>query len=126
MPPEAETAADWLTLARRELAFLESITPAFADMVLLHAQQVIEKALKAVIWSTGLQPPFTHSIESLLARLPRDISAPAEVKRAVWLSEMYIVTRYYADEPAPTSDQVVEARAAAAAAIDWATLIVEA
>ncbi|MBC7459976.1 MAG: HEPN domain-containing protein [Thermoleophilia bacterium] len=124
LPPEAQTAADWLALAKRELAFLESITPAFPDMVLLHAQQVIEKSLKSVIWSLGEQPPFTHSIDTLVERLPLDMPAPSEIQNVMWLSEMCIVTRYYADEPAATDDQVSQARRAASASVTWAGSII--
>lgn len=121
MPPEASTAADWLGLARHELAFLGTLADEYPDMVLFHAQQVLEKAIKAVIWSVDSAPPFTHSIEALLARVPEHVTIPETISRSVWLSEVYFASRYFADEPVPDPAKVAEGRKAAQAAVDWAT-----
>ena len=125
MPPEAATPEDWLSLARRSHAFLQTIDDDFADMIVLHAQQCIEKSIKAVAWAVGQQPPFIHALDRLLAMLPPDIEVPGAVAQSVWLTETYIVTRYFADEPLPSETQVAEARTAADASVSWATTIVE-
>jgi HEPN domain-containing protein len=49
------------------------------EMLCFHAQQAVEKALKAVLVSKGVPPTRTHSISALLDHLPADVIAPEGV-----------------------------------------------
>jgi HEPN domain-containing protein len=68
-----ETAAEWLrkadadiATARRELAVQDE--PNF-DAVCFHAQQCIEKLMKAGLMQRGITPPRTHDLVALAASL---------------------------------------------------------
>lgn len=124
MSPEASTAHEWLALARRDHAFLATIDDGYVEHVIFHAQQVVEKALKAVVAHTGVTPLHTHSIERLLHHV-RTLEVPDALRESVWLTESYVVVRYFVDEPAPTDEQTAEARRAADIAVAWAATIID-
>ena len=64
---------DWLRRARSDLALAKS-TPAGGDVLpeslCFHAQQSVEKAIKAVLVFSGVPFPRTHNIGTLLELLP--------------------------------------------------------
>jgi HEPN domain-containing protein len=78
-----------LTAARRDLTALSGMSDKrqFADEIFgFHAQQAVEKALKAWLSMRGLEYPRTHDLEvlfDLLAengeRLPKDIQIPFDL-----------------------------------------------
>lgn len=62
---------EWLAHARSDLAFArlglnQDILP---EQLCFHAQQAVEKALKAVLLHAGVDFPFTHDLEALLDTL---------------------------------------------------------
>jgi HEPN domain-containing protein len=79
------------------------------DTVCFHAQQCVEKYLKALLVFKGIDFPRTHDIGQLIALLPdqsRPMLIPEEQER---LTDYATVTRYPGDyEPIP----VVETRRA--------------
>ena len=79
------------------------------DMVCYHAQQCIEKYLKALLTWRGIPFPRTHDITELIARLPRRDRLALTVQESEMLSRYATVTRYPGDyEPV----SLTEARAA--------------
>lgn len=77
-PPEFEEARLLLRKAREDLDALTKLAPDgdTADAIVgFHAQQAVEKALKAVLAAFGEDFPWTHDLRYLLERLT-DLEAP--------------------------------------------------
>lgn len=72
MTPQCEEAERFMRLARRDeaefRALLNSATVDFA-VACFHAQQAVEKALKAVMFQHGLEFRRTHDLEELSGTL---------------------------------------------------------
>ncbi len=70
--------------------------PLIADAVIgFHAQQAVEKALKAVLAAAGDDFPWTHDLRHLLERLDASGSAvPDEIRRADGLTPWAVEFRY--------------------------------
>ena len=84
----ADHAIEMLIVAERDLRALHGMTDrgVFSEQIFgFHAQQAIEKALKAWISSVGLEYPLIHNIARLLAILDE---AGCEVQ-AYWILTEY-------------------------------------
>ena len=70
MPPEdlLRDAREWVRYAEADFALAAAPLPArgMYEHLRFHAQQTVEKAIKAVLVSQGTSVPRTHSIEFLL------------------------------------------------------------
>jgi HEPN domain-containing protein len=84
-----------------------------ADTIAFHAQQCVEKYLKALLSSEGIDFPKTHDVGQLILLLPRSALADLSPEEQRRLTLYATVTRYPGDyEPVTTH----EARRAVAAA----------
>ena len=131
MPPERgspEDPREWLRRARSNLARSSQgqVTPdvLFEDAC-FDAQQAVEKALKALLVSRGVQVPRTHAISELLTMLvDLGFDIPAEVHEASALTDYAVAARY----PGPSEPVLVEdyerAVTVATAVVSWASRIV--
>jgi HEPN domain-containing protein len=81
--------------------------------VAFHAQQCIEKCLKAVLVVRGIRFPRTHDIEELVGLLPLDVHPRLSVEMQRTLTAYATITRYPGDYEPVT---LPEARQAVAAA----------
>lgn len=89
-----ETANRWLTFAREDLQVAEVVlAEGIYNQVCFHAQQCVEKALKAALLRQGHVPPRTHSITDLLSLFPQDWLADLRDDLG-GLDDFYIPTRY--------------------------------
>lgn len=63
-------AKSWLGFANEDRIACERLldTGGIEGVVAFHAQQVVEKSLKAVIVAAGSQPPRVHDLTRLLAK----------------------------------------------------------
>lgn len=105
-------------MAQEDLAVARLIDREGLSRVALgfHAQQVVEKALKAVLGAREGSFPFTHDIEALIELCERaGLELPADVQAAERLSPYAGATRYGLGDPATV---------APADAIRWAALTV--
>jgi len=85
-----------------------------------HAQQAVEKALKAVLSIGGVDYPFTHDLELLVALADRaGIAIPGDLADIPRLSP-YAARLRYGDVSADTVDRAT-ASLWARRAVDWAT-----
>lgn len=105
MTPGDEEALRFLRLAKKELkAFLamkDHQDVAF-EIACFHAQQSVEKSLKAVLFFRGVQFRRTHDLEELIALLSRNsVNTPISVDRIGRLNP-FAVTLRYDDEDIPT------------------------
>jgi len=77
-PPELEEARLLLRKAREDADAVAKLAPdgSTADAIVgFHAQQAVEKALKAVLAASGEDFPWTHDLRYLVERL-NDLDAP--------------------------------------------------
>lgn len=114
----AETRA-WLSKAAKDLAAAQYellATPPFAEDVLFHAQQAVEKSLKAFLTWHGNPFRKTHNLVELgEACAGIDTTLEPSLRRAAPLTEYAWKFRYPGNVEEPTSD---EAAAALSTAID--------
>ena len=88
------------------------------EAVGFHAQQAVEKAMKAVLASADVATPRTHDLAFLIELLgEQPIAMPAPLTESDWLSPWAVATRYDdVDEPLDDSAALELAQTA----IDWA------
>lgn len=112
----ARIVAEWVEKAEHDLLTavhtlkLGKRTP--TETVSFHAQQCVEKYLKAILVLQGVTPPKTHDLEVLLAIvLPHN-------RPVLSASEQELLMQYAADirYPSATNPTSAEARAAVALA----------
>jgi HEPN domain-containing protein len=120
MSGKPDLPGDLLALAREDLVSAEALNKeerVSDSPVGFHAQQAVEKALKAAIASRGQEFPFTHDI-GLLLQLCQDagLEVPADLAEADGLNPYAAAIRYGLGDPGAvaTSD-----------ALRWAALGVQ-
>ncbi len=104
-PPEEEIrrlVAEWIKKA--DLDFNTTVRlsrePEFRDIVVFHAQQAVEKYLKALLTRHQTEFPKTHVIRRLLLLLqPVEPAIVDALEDANWLSPFGVDIRYPADFP---------------------------
>jgi len=122
MKPSAEEARRYVSLAARDLA-------AFAVLVrhpevslaiaCFHAQQSVEKSLKAVLFYHGIEFRRTHDLEELTGLLvAKGISLPLSASEIGRLGPCAVAARY--DEEAVPSLTPDEMQRLAQTSYDWA------
>ena len=97
----------WMRYAATDLTLMQS---ALEDdgppgEVCFHAQQAIEKALKAVLASVEIAIPFTHRLTVLNELLPASLRPDADALRLERLAELESQSRYPGDWQEPTHDE---------------------
>lgn len=123
-----ELVTEWMRRARSDLVLAgltedERIAP---EILVFHAQQAVEKALKALLVQRQIEYPYTHAIGPLL-----NLCRTAGFEGTEALGDAAILTRYavatrYPGEEDPVSRQ--EAREAAELAnrvLAWAEAQIE-
>ena len=133
MPPEGAGPGDpreWLRRARSNLARAAQgqVTP---DMLLedacFDAQQAVEKALKALLVSRGVQVPRTHAISELITAVAElGFEIPADVHEAAALTDYAVAARYPGPFEPVLVDEYERAVATAVVVVSWVTGIVSA
>lgn len=116
---------EWINRAQSDLAIARTeIADAYLDDLCYHAQQAVEKALKAVLLKRGQPVTRTHDLADLAGRLQDDgMEVPDVVLDAVFLTEYAVAARYPGlDEPV-TEEEWRGAVAAAHAAVAWAAAL---
>jgi HEPN domain-containing protein len=91
-----EAALEWLRSAEEDLVVIESIKnmPTATGAASFHAQQCVEKSLKAVIEQTVGDVPKIHDLQTLFEKTKSLISLPYEEETVDTLSTLYIESRY--------------------------------
>jgi HEPN domain-containing protein len=122
MSSTPDLPGDLLALAREDLAAAEALDRAerVSDApVGFHAQQAVEKALKAAIASRGQDFPFNHDL-GLLMQLCQDagLELPAGLIDADRLTPYAAAVRYGLGDPGAVA--TADALHWAALAIEWA------
>ncbi len=105
-PPDIEVlklVAQWVRKADLDFDVVERLAAdgeRFRDSVAFHAQQAVEKYLKALLVLDQVEFPRTHDIEKLL-HLLRQVrpSTAEELSGAEWLTPYGVDVRYPGDVP---------------------------
>ncbi len=89
-------AADWLRFAAEDLQVAEwALSAGLFNQTCFHAQQCVEKTLKAWLLHHSLSTPRAHQMSVLLELAPRPLPFLAEIEEGVLgLDRFYIPTRY--------------------------------
>jgi len=125
--PDLEEALLLLRKAREDGDAVKKLTPdaEIADSIVgFHAQQAVEKALKAVLAASGDDFPWTHDLRHLMDRLEAvGTPLPATLREARTLGPWAVEFRY-----GETIDDLLErgqALALATEVIEWAQAEIE-
>ena len=122
MALEPGSPRDWLRYARADLAIAKIPLPeeGLYEQLCFHAQQAVEKCLKAVLIEKGIAFPKTHSIEFLVDLLPADCPRTDDLVASAQLTGYATVFRYPGEEE-PISEAIYhEAVRLAEAVFAWA------
>ena len=94
-----EISREWLRKAKDDLDVIEEIKNKkhLTNMVAFHAQQAIEKSLKAIIDEFNLGFVKIHQIERLLEIVKEHLEAKTDNEIVQMLDSLYIESRYPVD-----------------------------
>jgi HEPN domain-containing protein len=130
MPPTdvpRGSPADWLRHARSDLVLARSSRAdedVLPETLCFHAQQAVEKAVKAVLVSRGVSFPKTHNIGVLVDLLPPKTPHDAILDEAAGLTEYAVSSRYPGEAEDVTQEELSLAVSVAEQVIAWATTVV--
>lgn len=124
-PPERfppDDPLEWLNRARSNLALAKSRIPeAYLEDLCFEAQQVAEKAIKAVMIRRNIEFPYVHDLARLLSLLEEEgEEIPEVVRKAGELTRYALVTRYPGIARPVSEQEYAEAVAIAEAVVRWA------
>jgi HEPN domain-containing protein len=91
-----ESAAEWLRAAQEDLAVIESIINNLiaTGAASFHAQQCVEKSLKAILEQVGGDVPRVHDLETLFGKTREILPIEYEESTVDALNTLYIGSRY--------------------------------
>jgi HEPN domain-containing protein len=90
-------ASAWVGFAQEDLKMAElAYNEGIWNQTCFHAQQCVEKLLKAILAARGMQIPRVHRLVDLLGQVPPDVVAALtpHVANIRSLDRFYIPTRY--------------------------------
>jgi len=97
-PPDEQErlAREWLALAEEDLLLSRELHQKSSHLRALcfHAQQAVEKFLKALLTHQHITFSRTHDIESLVNHLPGELSESFRLHQILDLTEYAVDTRY--------------------------------
>ena len=115
---------DWLAHAESDLEMAHlgrthgAVLP---EQVCFHAQQAVEKSLKAVLMSVGADFPLTHDIQTLLDLAKHNgIDVPENLLSADGLTPYAVETRYPGNLEPISDPDVDDAVRLAQSTVKWA------
>jgi len=117
---------DWLSRARSDLA-LASVRPVRnirIEDLCYHAQQSVEKSLKAVLIHSETAFPHTHNIKILTGLLPPGIFRDPILDAAAILTDYAVTTRYPGEVEPVTKDELKTALHIAKEVLAWAKSVI--
>lgn len=90
---------EWLKTASLDLETIRHLLndERLTGQVAFHAQQAVEKSLKAVLDENGLTVPKIHSLQKLLALCENLIDITVDEEFIIALDSLYIESRYPGD-----------------------------
>jgi HEPN domain-containing protein len=117
-------AADWLAHAESDLAVARAAVGrpgVLPQQVAFHAQQAVEKSLKAILVLSGEDFPKTHDLQELVELVARTVHPlPEELREIVSLTPFAVQHRYPGEEDPPGEEEIGSALSLADKAVAWA------
>jgi HEPN domain-containing protein len=128
MPPDPISPGspkDWLRYAKADLALAQVPLPAGGLYALLcfHAQQAVEKSLKAALIHHSIEPPRTHNLERLIDLLPSSIPRTRALIQSARLTVFATSARYPGSEENVDVEEYTQAVRLAQDVVNWAEKI---
>ena len=128
MPPKAGdkgSPQDWMRLARADLALASVPLPPHAlyELLCFHAQQAVEKSLKAILVKKGIDFPPTHNLQILIDLLPKAIKKDKVLTTVAGMTIYAVTSRYPSEIESVTQDEYQEALQAANEVVAWVQAI---
>ena len=128
MLPEAGSPAEWLRFAESDLGIVRG--PVSPEVLLetraFHAQQVVEKCLKAVLLARSVVFPRTHNLRTLYDLLPQELLTSPDLEEAVELSVYSVAPRYPGESEPVLETEFARIAQLAEAVTKWAkALLIE-
>lgn len=125
MPGGARSFSHWLRVAESDLALarIGKTADILPELLCFHAQQAVEKSLKAVLAYFSASVPRTHNIETIIEALAPYAELPVEIRELDELTLYAVGTRYPGDyEPVDDVDYL-DALSKAEKVVSWAQSI---
>ena|SRR5258707_13178085 len=117
-------AQEWLAHAAGDLHYArlgEKDPDALENLIVFHAQQAIEKALKAVLVEHAVEFPKTHDVEQLVEIIEEQgLVFPADLDKVLEFTPFATQGRYPGFDDAITEADVQEALGLAEKVLAWA------
>lgn len=116
------TPSDWMRFARSDLAVARRVPDAdvLMETLCFHAQQAVEKSLKAVLLTRSVAFPHTHNLRILMDLVSNVEAPPPDVVASVGLAEYAVEARYPGIYEDITEDEYREAVRLATVVVVWA------
>jgi HEPN domain-containing protein len=112
-PETVARARGWLEKADHDLLAAETLIRLAAnaplDVVCFHAQQGVEKCLKALLALNSIDFPRTHDLVVLARRLPSTLNPGVEMNELLPLNRYAVEARYPGDWEPITTEEAQEA-----------------
>lgn len=117
-------AQEWLVHAESDLEIVRLVQErrdVLATQACFHAQQAVEKSIKAMLLNAGVDFPFTHDLQVLLEIAEQHTSVPDELGAVAQLNPYAVLMRYPMARPEQVMrEEVDEATRLAEIAVEWA------
>jgi len=123
---DAGSAREWVRYAQADLALAKVPLPprGMYENLCFHAQQAVEKSLKAVLVLARIEVPNTHSIQRLVQLLPPDVPQHESLVPAARLMAYAVSSRYPGENEPVLEDEYREAVEIAENVVAWAEELV--
>lgn len=94
-----QSTREWLNAAEDDLITIENLldNPILTNVIAFHAQQAIEKSLKAIIEENGVVFIKTHNLQSLFLKIEEIIPFDVNERIISELDRLYLDSRYPGD-----------------------------
>jgi HEPN domain-containing protein len=98
----------------------------FLEMLCFHAQQAVEKSIKAVLLANEIRFPYTHDVAKLISLVKEaGIPWPEGLDQAADLTEYASETRYPGSVEPVSEEDYRQAVAIAEQILTWSARIIE-
>jgi len=113
---------EWMRYAEADLALARAPLPegAFYEQLCFHAQQAVEKSLKALLVRSNIDFPFTHDLQLLVDLLPAGIPTTPALVVAARLTPFSVGGRYPGEEEPVSEEEYREVLGCAEEIVTWA------
>lgn len=124
LPPD--TPEEWVNRASSDLAIAKSdIEGAYLEDLCYHAQQAVEKSLKAILLSKKGSFPYTHSLSTLLDLAEQNgIFVSDSIKDSVGLTEFAVDGKYPGFNEPVSEKEWRQAVSKAEEVLNWAKSLI--